>query len=89
MVRQLRTISTKKIQDSPEGERYSAMDVESMYTSKEIITIILIDQVEILNILGETHTQNSRANSKQSLKLKKPVCRIQANLKLMKQIVMM
>ena len=65
------------------------MDVESMYTLKEIITLILIDQVEILKILGETHTQNSRANSKQSFKLKKPVRRIQANLKLMKQIVMM
>ena len=65
------------------------MDVESMYTSKEIITLILIDQVEILKILGETHTQHSRANSKQSFKLKKPVRGIQANLKLMKQIVMM
>ena len=89
MVRQLGTISTKKIQNSREGERYSDINVESMYTLQEIIPVILIDQVEILTILGETHTQNSRANSKQSFKLKKPVRLIQANLKMMKQILMM
>ena len=32
MVRQVRTISNKKMHDSREGERYSAMDVESMDT---------------------------------------------------------
>ena len=53
------------MQDSQEGERYSAMDAEIMDTSQEIVPVSPIDQVEILKILGETHPQNSRANSKQ------------------------
>ena len=53
------------MQISQEGERYSAMDEESMATLQEIVPVSLIDQVEIMKTLGETHPQNSRVNSKQ------------------------